>query len=53
MIFQKKKDAINKLNKSNNDNLRLFQRDNDITGSKKFLVKTQNEIYHNLTSQKM
>ena len=48
MIFQKKKDAIAKLNKSNNDNLRLFQRDNDITGSKKFLVKTQNEIYHNI-----
>ena len=56
MIFQTKKDAILKLKKSNNPNLRLFQRDNDITGSKKFLVNTQNEIYHtikkNMTNNK-
>ena len=45
MIFLKKIDAVNKLRKSNNDDLRLIQKDSDEHGSKKFMVLTQNELY--------
>ena len=41
----KKIDAVNKLRKSNNDDLRLIQKDSDEHGSKKFMVLTQNELY--------
>ena len=45
MVFLKKRDAIIKIKKSNNPNLRLIQKDSDEFGSKKFYVMTQNELY--------
>ena len=45
MVFLKKRDAIIKIKKSNNPNLRLIQKDSDELGSKKFYVMTQNELY--------
>ena len=48
MVFLKKKDAIIKIKKSNNYNLRLIQKDTDEYGSKKFYVMTQNELYQQI-----
>ena len=48
MVFLKKKDAIIKIKKSNNSNLRLIQKDTDEFGSKKFFVMTQNELYNQI-----
>ena len=45
MVFLKKRDAIIKIKKSNNHNLRLIQKDSDDFGSKKFYVMTQNDLY--------
>ena len=49
--FAFKKDAINFLNKSNNNKLVLFQEDKDANNSKKFIVATNNEIYTIHTTQ--
>ena len=48
MVFLKKRDAIIKIKKSNNSNLRLIQKDSDEFGSKKFYVMTQNELYEQI-----
>ena len=48
MVFLKKKDAIIKIKKSNNYNLRLIQKDTDEFGSKKFYVMTQNELFEQI-----
>ena len=45
MVYLKKRDAVIKIKKSNNSNLRLIQKDSDEFGSKKFYVMTQNELY--------
>ena len=48
MIFQKKRDAIIKLKLSNDQNLRLFQKDSDELGSKKFMIMTQVDLFDNI-----
>jgi len=48
MVFLKKRDAIIKIKKSNNSNLRLIQKDSDEFGSKKFYVMTQNDLYEQI-----
>ena len=48
MVYLKKRDAIIKIKKSNNSNLRLIQKDSDEFGSKKFYVMTQNELYEQI-----
>jgi hypothetical protein len=48
MVYLKKRDAIIKIKKSNNPNLRLIQKDSDEVGSKKFYVMTQNELYEQI-----
>ena len=50
--FAFKKDAINFLNKSNNNKLVLFQEDKDTNNSKKFIVATNNEIYTKIKNGK-
>lgn len=48
MSFITKKEAINYLRKSNNEDLRLFQEDIDSNGSKRFYVATENDLYEKI-----
>ena len=48
MTFYKKKDAVIKLQKSNDPNLRLIQKDSDEFGSKQFYVMTQKELFDSI-----
>ena len=52
MSFVRKKDAISKIIKSNNKNLRLIQKDIDENGMKKFFVWSQNDLYNTISKYK-
>jgi len=53
MTFYKKKDAVLKLNKSNDNNLRLIQKDSVNPGSKTFHIFNINDLYYKIQKNKV
>ena len=47
-----KNDAVSRIIKSNNPNLRLIQKDSNKKGNKVFYVMTQNELYNTIQSDR-